>query len=188
MTPRSDTPARVLARYSHISIRLQLAVPQGWEYVQAIGWNEVGFNFHCARELPEPLLAFKRDLLHFEGTVAWSAPNADEAVVQEAIVNELIYKLASEVSADAQLHARLLRLIRVSARVPDKCRILASLGLALDDARLAQLVAKRMGERPLYQYGVRVQSEVWAAVVDKALNMSSAVLALENWSKALLKK
>jgi hypothetical protein len=83
---------------------------------------------------------------------------------------------------------RLLRLIRVGGRVQDKRQILASLGLAVDDARLAQLVEKRMAERPLYQYGVRVQSDTWGAVVEKALSLSGAVIALERWSKSLPKK
>jgi hypothetical protein len=160
----------------------------GWEYLEAIGWNAVGFNFYSDRALQPALLELKRGLLHFEGTVAWSAPNADVAVVRAAIVNELIFKRAQSVTSDMALQARLLRLIRVGGRVQDKLQILASLGLALDDARLAQLVEKRMAERPVYQYGVRVQSDTWASVVDKAVSLSSAVIALESWSKSLLKK
>jgi hypothetical protein len=183
----SESLARELTRYSHISIRLQLRMDGSWEYLEAIGWNALGFNFYTARALDSDQLALKRGLLHFEGSVAWRAPNADAAVVQAAIVNELIYKRAQDVSSDAALHARLLRLIRVGARVEDKRRILASLGLDLDDARMDRLVATRMADRPLFQYGVRVQSEVWAAVVEKALSLSSAVIALEHWSKSLQK-
>jgi hypothetical protein len=72
--------------------------------------------------------------------------------------------------------------------VEQKRKILASLGLDIGDAKVAQLVAKRMAERPMFQYGVTVQSDAWAAVADKALSMSSAVIALENWSKSLQKK
>jgi hypothetical protein len=180
--------ARQSDRYSHISIRLQLRVDSGWEYLEAIGWNAVGFNFYADRALQPAVLELKRGLLHFEGSVAWSAPNADAAVVRAAIVNELIYKRAQSVTSDAALQMRLLRLIRVGGRVQDKRQILASLGLAVDDARLAQLVEKRMAERPLYQYGVRVQSDTWGAVVEKALSLSGAVIALERWSKSLPKK
>jgi hypothetical protein len=185
---QSPSLARQSDRYSHISIRLQLRLDAGWEYVEAIGWNAVGFNFYLDRVLQPAVLELKRGLLHFEGSVAWSAPNADAAVVRAAIVNELIYKRAQGVTSDPALQSRLLRLIRVGGRVQDKRQILASLGLALDDARLAKLVDQRMQERALYQYGVRVQSGAWEAVVDKALSLSSAVIALESWSKSLLRK
>lgn len=184
----TESIARAQDRHSHISIRLQLRLQDQWEFVEAVGWNGVGFNFYCAHALDDTVLQFKRGLLHFEGTVAWRAPNADETVVLAAIVNELVYKRAQGVSTDAALHARLLRLIRVPGRVEDKRKILASLGLDIGDAKMAQLVAKRMGERPMFQYGVRVESAVWAAVAEKALSLSSAVIALESWSKSLAKK
>lgn len=180
-----DAIARHADRHSHISIRLQLQVDGQWEYVEAIGWNAVGFNFYFSRALEAPALEFKRGLLHFEGTLAWSAPHVTDDVVLAAIVNELIYKRAQDVSADATLHTRLLRLIRVPDMVEQKLQILASMGLDIGAARMAQLVAKRRSERPLFQYGVRVQSEAWTAVVDKALTMSEAVVALESWSKSL---
>lgn len=188
MSPQATSVMRAVDRHSHISIRLQLRLEEGWEYLEATGWNAVGFNFFFDRSLPETELALKRGLLHFEGQVAWSKPNTDAAVVQAAIINELIYKRARDVSTDAALHTRLLRLIRVGGMQEDKRRVLASMGLDMDDARLAQLVARRMAERPLYQYGVRVQSETWAEVTDKALSLSSAVVALERWSKALKRK
>ena len=180
--------ARTQDRHSHISIRLQLQDGDSWEFLEAVGWNSVGFNFFFARALEGPLLQLKRGLFHFEGAMAWSAPNFDDEVVQSAIVNELIYKHARKVSSDAVLHARLLRLIRVPGMVEPKRRILASLGLDIGDAKLAQLVHKRKEERPLFHYGVQVQSEVWAAMAAKALDMSSAVIALENWSRSLGKK
>ncbi|RFO95079.1 hypothetical protein DIC66_20190 [Rhodoferax lacus] len=185
-TPEAIT--RTQDRHSHISIRLQLQDGGSWEFLDAIGWNTVGFNFYFARALEGPQLEFKRGLFHFTGTLAWSAPNFDDEVVQSAIVNELVYKRAKDVSTDASLNARLLRLIRVPGMVEQKRRILASLGLDIVDAKLAQLVDKRKQERPLFHYGVQVQSEVWSAVAEKALDMSSAVIALEAWSKSLHKK
>ena len=183
-----EAVARAQDRHSHICIRLQLQDEGSWEFLDAIGWNTVGFNFYFARALEGPQLEFKRGLFHFAGTLAWSPPNFDDEVLQSAIVNELIYKRAKDVSSDASLHARLLRLIRVPGRVEDKRRILASLGLDIGDAKLAQLVGRRKAQRPLFHYGVQVQSDLWAAVVEKALDMSSAVIALERWSKSLQKK
>ena len=186
--PTPDAISRTRDRYSHVSIRLQLQDGEEWEFVEAVGWNAMGFNFYFARELPGPQLQLKRGLFHFDGAMVWRAPNSDDAVVQGAIINELIYKRANGVSSDAGLHARLLRLIRVPGMVAQKRQILASLGLDIGDAKLAQLVAKRKQQRPLFQYGVQVQSDVWAAVTARAYDMSAAVLALEDWSKAIGKK
>jgi hypothetical protein len=180
--------ARGPDRHTHISIPLQLQLPDGWHRIEALGWNAHGFNFHFKEALEQDALCFKRGALTFEGTLAWRAPNAGEEAVQAALVNELVYKRAQSVSQDAALHARLLSLIRVQGMVPQKRRILASLGLDVDDARLARLVAKRMEQRPLFQYGVRVHAPVWSALADKAYGMSSAVLALEKWSQSLGKK
>ena len=188
MPAAAEAIARTQDRHSHISIPLQLRLANEWVRLEAIGWNTTGFNFYDARALASPQLQLKRGLLHFAGALAWVAPNADAAVVRATLVNELIYKQAQSVSSDAALHARLLNLIRVSGMVAQKRQILASLGLDIGEAKMAQLVAKRMRERPTFQYGVTVQSEVWAAVVEKALSMSSAVMALEAWSKSLPKK
>lgn len=180
--------ARTQDRHSHISIPLHMRVGGDWVKLEAVGWNTTGFNFYDARALESPQLQLKRGLLHFAGELAWVAPNADAAVVLATLVNELIYKRAQSLSSDAALNARLLNLIRVSGMVAQKRQILASLGLDIGEAKMDQLVAKRMRERPTFQYGVTVQSEVWAAVVEKALSMSSAVMALEAWSKSLPKQ
>ena len=184
----TESIARSRDRHSHISIPLQLQLHGGWHPIEALGWNEQGFNFHFKEQLELGELSFKRGLMQFGGALVWRSLNAAGELVQTALVNELVYKRACKVSKDPALHARLLNLIRVPGMVEEKRRILASLGLDIDDARLSRLVAKRMAERPVFQYGVRVQSAVWSALADKAYGMSSAVLALENWSQNLARK
>ena len=183
----AGAPERARTRHNHITIRLQLRVGERWEYVQARDWNAVGFSCSHPDQLEAPLQQFKRGLLHFAGEIAWRRANTDDEAVLVSVVNELIIKRSQSVSSDASLHTRLRNLVRVPGMVAQKRQILASLGLDIGDSKMAELVARRKVERPSFQFGVRVQSEVWTAVTDKALHMSQAVIALDNWSKALKK-
>jgi hypothetical protein len=186
-TPSED-PSRHQERHGHISIRLQVRLLDAWEWLDALGWNDRGFNFYHPQVIQQPLLELKRGLIRFEGKVVWSAASTDDEVVLATLVNELIFKRAGSVVDDASLKARLLKLIRVPGMVEQKRRVLASLGLDIPDARLAQLLAKRKQERPLIQHGVEVQSERWSALVENALQMASVVESLDQWSKSLSKK
>jgi len=180
-----DSSSRFQDRHSHINIRLQYRANGQWQHVQALGWNERGFNFFQPEPIDNPQLELKRGLTLFEGTIVWRATNTDVAVVRETLVNELIFKHARNVVHEPAVQARLLKLIRVPGMVEQKRKILASLGLDIPDARLAQLVATRKQERPLIHYGVKVESETWAGVVANALSVSEVVISLDQWSKAL---
>jgi len=187
MPKSADTPARGPDRHSHISIPLQLVLDSGHHRIQALGWNAAGFNFHFEQPLNQTPLVFRRGMLLFEAQIAWRAEDASDAAWQATLVNELVYKHAQRVSSDASLHRRLLKLIRAPGMVAQKLQVLASLGLPIDDAKLAELLHKRRAQRQLYQYGVRVRSEAWAALTQQAYGMSSAVLELEKWSRALVR-
>lgn len=188
MATEPESQSRNQDRHSHISIRLQYLTNERWEHLEALNWNAKGFSFYHAQTLDQPQLQLKRGLTHFEGTLMWSAVSSDDAVVLGALVNELIFKRAGDVIDDPALRSRLLKLIRVPGMVEQKRQILASLGLDIPEARMAQLIAKRKQERPLVHYGVKVQSASWATVVENALSMSAAVVSLEQWSKALQKR
>lgn len=183
----AETPhsiARHEDRHSHISIGLRYRVHDQWEPLDALGWNEVGFNFYLAHEIHAPVLELKRGLARFEGTIVWSSLNTGDEVLLAALVNELIFKRAKEAAGNAALHKRLLTLIRVPGMVPQKRSVLASMGLDLSDAKLGELVAQRKLERPMFHYGVKVDSEAWRAIVQKAFSLSSVVLSMEKWSQA----
>ncbi len=181
------TRARNADRHSHIGVRLQYHANGKWEHLEALGWNEVGFNFYHAQDIAAPLLALKRGLTHFDGNIVWRALNTSDEVVLATLVNELIFKRAQAVVNDAALHARLVKLIRVPGMVPEKRKILASLGQDAGDANMADMIRQRRLERPMFHYGVKVQSDAWTAIIHQALSLSSVVISLEKWSQALAK-
>ena len=186
-TEDSPSMARGDDRHSHIGIRLQYRNHDNekWEYLEALEWNAVGFNFYHADAMPGPTLDLRRGLQRFTAAIAWQSLNSSDDVVLATVVNRLLYAQAKGVASNPHLHMRLIRLLRVPGMVAEKLKVLASLGAALDDAKLADLVAQRKQEHPMYHYGVRVQSEAWRAIVDRALSLSSVLVSMDKWSGAL---
>ncbi|MES2947653.1 MAG: hypothetical protein V4858_03835 [Pseudomonadota bacterium] len=188
MTDNQLPTARNEDRHSHIGIRLQYRVDEKWEHLEALGWSEAGFNFYHAQAIHEPVLQLRRSLIRFEGSIVWHAPNTSDEIVLATLVHELIYQRAKEVSGNTALHARLIRLIRVSGMVDEKRKILASLGPTPTDAQMHSMVAQRKLERPMFHYGVKVESEAWSAVVKSAWSVSSVLVSMDKWSEGLAKK
>lgn len=172
-------------RQRHISMRLRLRMGEHWEQVQALDWNRVGFNFHSAHDLTPAALEFKRGLLRFVGQIAWRATNTDPALVRAVLVNELLYQKAREAARNPQLHERLVKLIRTDGLLAEKRQALTTLGLNMTDARLDALVQQRQSEHPMYRYGVKVESDGWRAVVERAQELTAVVDALDKWSGAV---
>lgn len=172
-------------RHSHIGIRLQYRNQDQWEYLEALEWNAVGFNFYHAEAMPGPDLELRRGLRRFTGTIAWQSLNTSDDVVLASVVNRLLYARAKEVADKPQLQTRLIKLLRASGMAAEKLRVLASLGPPISDNQMAELVAQRQQEHPMYHYGVRVQSEVWDAIVESALSVSSVLVSLDKLSGAL---
>ena len=79
-----DQSARVEDRHSHIGIRLGYWVDGQWEYLEAHGWNEVGFNFYSACENQDRAMLLRRGLARFNGTIVWRTINTDDAVAGNA--------------------------------------------------------------------------------------------------------
>ena len=175
-------------RHNHIGIRLQYRCDDKWEHCEALGWNEVGFNFYHAHALPDPQLELRRGLVRFTGTIVWRSRSASDEVLMAMVINEMIFKRAKEVVEDAALYARLIKLIRVPAMVTEKRKILESLGSGISDAKMAELINHKKLEPPMHHYGVKVQSEAWGSVVKSALSVSSVLVSLEKWSDSFAKK
>lgn len=188
LAAKQDLISRHEDRHSHIGIRLQWRATAQWERLEALGWNAVGFNFYQAQEIRQPVLEFKRGLTRFEGSIVWSAPNTSDDVLRSALVNELIFRRAKELTGNAVLYARLLKLIRVYGMVAQKREILASLGVNVTDERLAELIDQRRQEHPMFHYGVQVASDAWSAIVKDAFSVSSVLISLDKWSAALGKR
>lgn len=172
-------------RHSHIGIRLQYRANDRWEYLEALEWNAVGFNFYHADALPTTALELRRGLARFTGTIAWQAVHTNDDVVRATVVNRLLYARLQTVADKPQLHTRLIKLLRVPGMVADKLKILASLGPAVSDAHMAELVAQHKQGHPMYHYGVQVQSPAWGAVVENALSLSAVLVSLDKLSGAL---
>lgn len=171
-------------RHSHIGIRLQYRADDKWEYLEALQWNAVGFNFYHALALPSPEMELRRGLTRFIGTIAWQSLNTSDDVVMATVVNRLLYAQAEAVVGNPQLHIRLIKLLRVPGMVSEKLKVLASLGAAPSEAKMAEMVAQRKREHPMYHYGIRVKSEDWGAIVESALSVSSVLVSLDKWSGA----
>jgi len=187
LTDNSSDILRNTTRHSHIGIRLHVRVNGKWERIEAMGWNEVGFNFFLMHDMTDSALELKRSLTRFAGTIVWRARNTLDEVVLAALVNELIFTQAKYVSNNQALHQRLMKLMRAPGMLAEKRKILASLGLDLPDEQMAAMLNQRKQERPIFQYGVKVESEAWGNIVKEALKVSSVVISLEKWSDALVK-
>jgi hypothetical protein len=172
-------------RQKHIGIKVRYLWQDHWEQVEALDWNRVGFNFHSTHSITETQLEFKRGLIRFDGSIVWRAMNTDPEVVRTVLVNELLYQKARDATNDTQLHARLVKLIRADGLQTEKRKALTTLGLNMSDERLHAMVQKRQSENPMYRYGVKVESDVWSAIVQSAREVTSVVDALEKWSGAL---
>lgn len=172
-------------RHQHIGLRLRLRVGAYWEQVEALDWNQVGFNFYSAHTLDDATLEFKRGLVRFDGHIAWRAANTDPALVRTVLVNELLYQKVRETTHNPQLHERLVQLIRAEGLLAEKRKALTTLGLNMTDARLDALVLERQSAQPLYRYGVQVESQAWRGFVDSAQQLTAVVEALDKWSGAV---
>lgn len=187
MIKSTPTSLRNATRHSHIGIRLQLHAHEQWERIEALGWNEVGFNFFHIEDIHEPSLQLKRSLTRFAGTIVWRARSSLDDVILAALVNELIFAQANDMTDNQLLHSRLMNLIRAPGMLAEKRKILASLGLTLTDTEIEALIQQRKQDRPIYQFGVKVDSEAWRSLVKNALSISSVVISLEKWSSSLVK-
>jgi hypothetical protein len=174
-------------RHSHISIRLRLHHGNKWETIEALGWNAVGFNFYSDHEVTGDLLSLKRGLIPFEGSIAWTSRQTSAEALCLILVNEFLFQRSKEVAGNHDLHKRLIRLLRAPGLLEQKLSVLATLGQPMSDRHLLELATKRMAERPMTHYGVRVESEAWSGIVASALDISSVVKSLEQWSDAFTK-
>ncbi len=185
MNRETHTPLRHQERYNHIHIRVQVLEHDRWVFLQALGWNAVGFKFFHTEVLTGPILQFKRGLTRFEGALVWCERGSNDELLAQTLLNDLIYQQSRTLSAQPALQLRLVKLIRTPGLAAEKRKVLASLGLQLSDEQLAELLAQKKLERPLFQYGVKVDSEAWRSIVTQALDLSSVVMTMEKWVQDL---
>ena len=181
----ASTTPRFEDRHSYISVGLRYHHGDHWHPLRAFGWNAKGFNFHTTHEITATMLQFKRGLSPFDGSIVWRATQSDREGVLAMLINELLFQKVRAVASNKPLQARLITLIRAPLLVSEKRKVLASLGMTLDDQALLDQADQRLREQPMFRYGVSVDSDVWRRTVDDALHVSSAVASLESISSAL---
>ena len=178
--------ARSGDRHSHISIGLRCQIDGAWEPIEALGWNEVGFNFYIPFAIEKPELNLKRGITCFQGTIAWNSINSDDALLS-VLVNQLIFDRAKRFSANVALHRRLINFIRVPGLIEKKLAILASIGLEISDAELSSMLATKKLDRPMFHYGVNVESDTWRQIVRNAYDVSAVVISMEKLTNSFAK-
>ncbi|HCX83409.1 MAG: hypothetical protein A3E00_01390 [Curvibacter sp. RIFCSPHIGHO2_12_FULL_63_18] len=182
--PDSLPAQRHQPRHSQLSIRLHARLEGAWQPIEAQSWNANGFCFFHTQSLVEGGMAFKRSLLHFDGALVWSRACQDAQLVLEVLLNEAIHQQAERLHDQPETRQRLLRLMRVQDMVEPKQRVLAALGVRWSAAQWQARVQERLAQSVL-QSGVRVESPVWAGVVQEAMALGGVVQDLERWSRTL---
>lgn len=114
MNRETHAPLRHEERYNHITIRIQSLEQDRWVFLQALGWNSVGFKFFHTEPLAGPVRHFKRGLTRFEGALVWCERASNDELLTQTLLNDLIYRQSRALSAQPTLQIRLLRLIRAS--------------------------------------------------------------------------
>ena len=187
--PATDqtSAARSGDRHSHIGIGLRCQINGTWERIEALGWNEAGFNFYSPFAIEDPVLSLKRGITCFQGSIAWNSTSSDEALLS-MLVNQLIFDQAKRFSSNVALHKRLIKLIRVPGLIEQKRAILASIGLEISDSELANLLARKKLDRPMFHYGVNVESDQWRGIVTNAFDVSAVVISMEKWANSFSPK
>lgn len=188
MTEDLSSNSRTGDRHDHISIGLRYRMGAEWLHLDAMSWNDVGFSFYSAEAITNPILELKRGVAHFEGAIVWTTINTSDESMQDAVLNELIIKQASHIQNSDQLHARLIKLVRVPGMVMQKTAILASLGMAMDEQKITELIRHKRQGHPMHRYGVQIDSPAWRTIVKTALDYSSVVISMEKWANGITGK
>lgn len=165
-------------RYNHIaiSIRFKTDVEQ-WEWIRALDWNDSGFNFFHDGEIRDSTLIFKKGRHIFLGTIVWRYKNNDDNVINEIILNDLVFTQLRELehNYDPKYIHTIINLCRSQGNLTEKRKLLDTLGYELSDEKLKQIVSSYKKQHLMYRYGVKVDSKEWAAIIADALDMEVGI-------------
>ena len=179
-----SVPVRGERRFDHVTIGLKYDESNRW--INALSWNERGFNFFLDSELNEKNPCFKKGKYQFRATIIWSHKCDDEAFISETVLNRLLFGCLDKLTFGNDLKQRIVVLCRTMGKAEEKRKFLNALGVELSDERSNGLMKEYPREKPMYRYGVRVESqEAWTAIVRQSLDISAPVISLDNIGKAL---
>ncbi|HEX8948512.1 MAG TPA: hypothetical protein VF790_06095 [Dissulfurispiraceae bacterium] len=179
-----SAPVRGERRFDHVTIGLKY--DESSNSINALSWNEKGFNFFLDSELHERNLSFKKGKYRFQATIIWSYKCDDKAFITETALNKLLFDCLDRYTLNSDLKLRIVALCRTMGRIPEKQKLLNALGVELSDERISCLIKEYPHGRPMYRYGVKVESqEAWTAIVRQSLDISAPVISLDSIGKAL---
>lgn len=185
MKPASAT-IRQEKRYSHITIGLHYSLNETWHMIQALDWNQHGFNFYSDCEIPEQALCFRKGVAKFTGKIVWHRRNEDDAIICELMINDALFKQIKKLATSLDTAHRIANLIRTSGKIEEKKKLLAHAGTGFGtDDEIAARIAAYKQHHPSWRYGVRVDAAEWSHIVSVALETSSVILALEKVGQSL---
>ncbi len=169
MTEKENIDIRRIPRHSYTSIRLRVKIGQDWVWINAMDWNESGFNFSLNHEFKESTLFFKEWMSQFSGDVIWRNAKFDTAFYAEALLNGLIFNLLEKSSKNEISFDDLFQLIRSRGNMSEKMRMLNSLGVEMSEEKLKSMIDQHELTILKYRYGVKVDSEEWIKIVKSTL-------------------
>lgn len=180
MREREVTIFRRTKRYSSVPIGLQIIGHDGWKKVQALDWNEKGFNFFSDEKILSNTVEFKRACYQFLGVIVWNYTNNDNNIILEIVLNDLLLKQIRESARlDKELALRITGLCRMHGKILEKGNLLAALGEKPSDKDLEVMVYDYKKYHMTYRYGVKVESEDWNSIVKHTLEATPGLELLE---------
>jgi len=165
----TDFSARSRERFSHVYISLYLKQEDDLKPVQALDWNEAGFNFFLDEKIAQKEIVFKKELKTFTGKVVWNIKNDDDNTLLEMIINNKILSRLEQYEGDRENLLRIFKMVRSVGLLEKKQDVLSVLGVKLTINELDQEMNLYQERNPLYRYGVEVVSEDWKDICAETL-------------------
>ena len=162
--------ARRKKRHSRPPIPVWLQVQNEWRPIQALDWNEDGFNFYLSYTLEKgAVLIFKNDDVQCSGTVVWVLQHDNDSVITEMLLNNLIFNRIIKKTDNKDTIRRIFAMVRSLGVVEGKQKLLELFGIHISDDELTAMVADYKAASEMYRYGVKIESPPWAAFVRQTL-------------------
>ena len=185
MPEESKHCVRKKERYNHVYIRLQVKTGDEWITVRALDWNDIGLNFFIEREIEGNAVELKKGPKRFPGTIVWTRKSGDDTVILETILNTLLFEQLHKID-NKETMGRIIRLIRAQGRIEEKKKLLSVLDPSiLAEGKVDSMLEKDKMDTSPYRYGILMDSGEWREIVRNALDMTSAVIAMDKIKKGL---
>lgn len=183
---QDNAPIRQEKRYNHITIGLHYSSDAKWHMIQALDWNQNGFNFYSDCEITEQELLLRKGIMKFRGQIVWRRKNEDDTVILELMLNEALFKQIKNMATSRETAHRIANLIRTDGKIEEKKKLLAHAGAGFgSNEDIAAKITAFRKSHPTWRYGVRIDAAEWNHIVSVALETSAVILSLEKVGQSL---